>query len=58
MLLEAAHRYDRPVGFGCFIGCERKMPRAGLRNRPNRITEIFGAQIRENVNGPLYYVGK
>ena len=33
------------------------MPRAGLRIDQIEL-EIFGAQIRENVNGPLYYVGK
>ena len=64
MLLEAAHRYDRPVGFGCFIGCERiNAPRGSASplcesTKSNLELEIFGAQIRENVNGPLYYVGK
>ena len=44
------------VGFGCFIGCERRNA-PGLRIDQIEL-EIFGAQIRENVNGPLYYVGK
>ena len=60
MLLEAAHRYDRPVGLGVSLAVSRKMPRAGAASlRIDQIElEIFGAQIRENVNGPLYYVGK